>query len=126
MQVDYIAKRNLKAGHVLFTAYLINVPLASDDPISINEGFRSVALSGNTKHVIHRGDIIRSVSTDIVHTSTTPDLDDMREFLESVRYGETFDLDGVPHILDNFKNPYSETRVGGLQYFRYSFRARKL
>lgn len=126
LQVDYIARRNIKAGHVLNDPYVINVGLTMDDLTSVNEGHQSIALSGSTVNVVHRGDVIRSISTVLIDTTTTPDLADMREFLESVRFGETFDLDGDTYIMNNFKNPYSETRVNGLQYFRFSFRARKL
>lgn len=125
MQVDYTAKRSLKAGHVLNTSYVINIGLVESDRRPKNMGAQNIAISGNTVSIIHRGDILLPVNTKLVNASSTPDIDDMREFLDSVRFGETFQLDSVNYIMSNFKDPYQEKRIHP-SYFRYSFMARKL
>lgn len=127
MQIDYTAKRSLKIGHLINTAYIINVDLVDLDRKPTIVGSQSVALSGNTVSVIHRGDETLSVRTVLIDSTTTPDIDDMREFLESVKFGETFQLDSVNYIMANFKKPYQEIRVrSNVDRFRYSFMARKL
>lgn len=125
MQIDYTAKRTLKAGHSVDTAYQFTLGTVQDDRAAVNEGAQNVALSGNTVTVVHRGDIMRSITFQLVTASSTPDLDDLREFLDSVKYGETFQIDTVDHILSSFKNPYREDRPAP-GFYRFAFTARQL
>lgn len=129
MQIDYTAKRTLKSGHSADSDYQINVDLRASDRLSSTIGDQSIALDGTTVTVVHRSEIIYSLTTTIITANTTPDIDDMREFLDSVKFGESFDLDAdgssEAYVLDSLSSPYTETRVNNTQY-RYTFRARKL
>lgn len=129
MQIDYTAKRNLKSGHSADTAYQIDVDLSQSDRVSTTEGNQSIALSGETVTVVHRYQEVYSLTTAIISSSSTPDLDDLREFLDSVKGGETFQLDlsgsSEDYVLDSISNPFTENRVP-VGKFRFSFRVRKL
>ena len=126
MLVNYTALREFAPTHVENGAYSFTVGTVADNRRRPTEGRQSVAIDGTTVSVIHRGDEIRQVVTVAVETGAgTPDLEDLREFLESVKYGETFQLDGVDHVMDNFRNPYQETRIPP-KWYRFSFSARKL
>ena len=123
--IDYTAKRSIKSGHSVDTDYQITVDVVAYNRRVNTQGNQSVALSGSTVSVIHRTDYLIEVTTALIDSTTTPDIDDMREFLDSVSNGESFDIDGTTSILSSFSNPYQETRIAASQ-FRYSFTARAL
>ena len=129
MQIDYTALRSVQGGHSATTAYAINVDLSQSDKQIKNTGVQTMALDGSTVTTIHRSETIYSITTELCSTSTTPSLDDMREFLDSVSRGETFQMDvsgtSIDYILDSFESPYSETRENP-NYFRFSFAARAI
>ena len=125
MQIDYTAKRSIKTGHTATTSYQINIDVAVYDRSSSIDGSQVKSLSGNTVTTVNNDLIKLNINTVLVSSTTTPDIDDMREFLDSVKAGETFQLDSVNYILDSISSPYSETREG-VNYFRYSFQVRQL
>lgn len=125
MQIDYTAKRSIKTGHTATTGYTINIDVAVYDRSSSISGNQVKSLSGNTVTTVNNDLIKLNINTVLVSSTTTPDIDDMREFLDSVKAGETFQLDSVNYILDSISSPYSEAREG-VNYFRYSFMARQL
>ena len=124
MQIDYTALRSIQAGHSASTAYTINVDLSQADRMPDNKLVQNVALNGNTVTTIHALKTKYSITTSLIDTTTTPTLSDMREFLDSVKAGESFtsDISGatVSYRILNPKSPYSENREGQA-YFRYSF-----
>ena len=124
MIIDYTAKRSLKTGHIVDTAYQIDVDLNQFDRGAYTKGSQQEAISGNTVTIVQARQKKYSITTVLIDSSTTPDIDDMREFLDSVMSGETFQIDSGNFILTSISNPYSETRDEG--YFRYSFTARQL
>lgn len=130
LQIDYIAKRSLKTGHVVDTQYTINTELSRRDRRYATVGSQSVALSGNTTTIVHRRDEIWRLESQIITTTTVPDIDDMIEFLDSVASGETFQLDlsGTleDYVMDSLRRPYTAIRLGRLDIFRYGFTVRKL
>lgn len=93
MQIDYTAKRSLKSGHTAETAYTIDVKLTQSDRSANIAGEQVVSLSGNTVTTVHRYRELYQLTTNLISETTTPDVSDMREFLDSVRGGETFQLD---------------------------------
>jgi len=123
MQFDYVAKRSIQGGHVVDTAYTITVDISESQRTARTEGNQAISLSGNTVSTIHRGDIIQSITTVLIDATTTPDIDDMREFLDSVKYGEQFQIDTFDYIMDSFGSAYTEAREHPNK-FRYSFAAR--
>ena len=129
MQIDYTAKRSVQGGHTADLDYSIEVVVSQADRSQMTVGAQAVALSGNTVTTVHRRQSKYTLKTDLISTATTPDIDDMREFLDSVSSGETFQLDisgaSVDYILDSISNPYTESRVGN-SYFTYSFTVRAL
>lgn len=128
MQIDYIAKRSLKAGHTVDTLYTINVLLNRADRTYTGVGRRNIAISGSTVTTIHRRDEFWDLTTAIISDTGTPDNDDLKEFLDSVVSGEVFQIDISGSlqncILDQFKNPFRRIRVGFDELYRYSFRVR--
>lgn len=130
LQIEYTAKRSLKAGHFVDTLYIINTELTKQDRTFSAVGNQSVSLSGNTFSVIHRRDEIYALESQIVTAATTPDIDDMIEFLDSVSSGETFrmDLSGVleNYVFESLRRPYRAVRLGKDEIYRYSFRARRI
>jgi|FLOH01.1.fsa_nt_gi hypothetical protein len=124
MIIDYTAKRSLKTGHIVDTAYQIDVDLNQFDRGAYTKGSQQEAISGNTVTIVQARQKKYSITTVLIDSSTTPDIDDMREFLDSVMSGETFQIDSENFILASISSPYSETRNEG--YFRYSFTARQL
>ena len=129
MIIDYTAQRTLKSGHTAGTAYQITANLSVNDRISGAEGAQMKSLAGINFTTIHREKIVYNLAVELITSSTTPDQDDMREFLDSVKYGETFQLDvtgsSIDFVLDSFTNPYVESRRLP-NFFRYAFAARKL
>ena len=128
MQIDYTALRSLKSGHTAGTDYTINIGVTVSDRMSPIVGKRHIARAGDGSTVIHREDKKYSVTTQLVNASSTPDLDDLREFVDSVKAGEEFqlDIDGTTqtYIIDNIANPYREIRQHP-DWFRFSFTVRQ-
>ena len=126
MQIDYTALRSIKSGHSASTAYTINVDLKSADRIPESSGSQLMSLSGNAVTTIHNLTVTYAVTTVLLTSSTTPSILDMREFLDSVKAGETFAMDisgaSANYRLKSFNNPYTESREDQA-YFRYSFQA---
>ena len=126
MQIDYTALRSIKSGHSASTAYTINVDLKSADRIPESSGSQLMSLSGNAVSTVHNLTVTYAVTTVLLTSSTTPSILDMREFLDSVKAGETFTMDisgaSANYRLKSFKNPYTESREDQA-YFRYSFQA---
>ena len=124
MQIDYTALRSVKAGHSASTAYTINVDLTQADRVPVSTGTQLTSLNGNTVTTVHDLATQYSITTVLLTSSTTPSILDMREFLDSVKAGETFttDITGATASfrMTNFKTPYSEDRTDQA-YFRYSF-----
>ena len=123
MQIDYTATRSIKSGHSVDTAYTITIGVAKFDRTPVFAGVEHRSLSGSTVTVTHRNDIVYTIVTQRVETTTTPDRDDMREFLDSVKNGEEFDIDSVTCVLDSAKAPYTETREAP-DHYSYTFKAR--
>ena len=125
MLVDYIAKRSIKSGHSVDTAYQIDIENEVFDRQYKPASDRNISLNGNTVDVIHRRDVILRFRTVVVSSTTTPDTDDMLEFLDSTATNESFTLtiDSVAYtcIMDNPRRPYTATRVGVSDLFKYSF-----
>ena len=86
----YTATRNLKTGHSADTEYVITLNLQAADEDITPKHAQHIALSGNTVTVGHRIDQVISITTDYINASTTPDIDDMLEFIHSTAHGETF------------------------------------
>lgn len=124
MQIDYTAKRSIQAGHTEDSSYTININLSVADRVPESKGSQAESLSGNTVTVVHNLRVSYVITTELVTTLTTPSLSDMREFLDSVKGGESFttDIDGTTksYRLKSFSSPYSEKREA-TSYFRYSF-----
>ena len=128
MLVDYQAKRSLKAGHSVDTYYQFTVDVERQNRQYRPEGKRNISLSGNTVDVVHRRDVIFDIQTAIIKDTSTPNNDDLLEFLDSVSTGEEFDLtiDAVQYtcILNNYRRPYVASRIQTTDLFKYSFTAR--
>lgn len=86
----YTALRKLKSGHSADTQYTISIDLQQGDPVPSPVQNPIVALSGRTVTTVHRLDEVVPIVTDYVGADTTPDIDDMREFLYSVIHREQF------------------------------------
>lgn len=129
MQIDYTAIRSIKSGHSADTDYQIDIDLLESNRMSNTIGVQNKMLDGTTITVVHRHQISFDITTSLVDSSTTPDVDDMREFLDSVKGGETFQLDidgsSVDYILDSISSPFSEIR-NHPNKFRYQFKVRQL
>lgn len=129
MQVDYIARRSIQAGHTVETQYTINFDIFEKTKTSKAEGVQVKSLSGNTVTVVHRNSETYNLTSVLITASTTTTLLDMREFLDSVTRGETFFLDvrgtSEAYILSSLSNPYTETELE-TSHYRFSFGARRL
>ena len=86
----YTSLRNLKAGHSAGTDYTITVNLQQADEQISPQHSQNMALSGNSVTVAHRIDQIINITTDYINAGTTPDVDDMLEFMWSVAHNESF------------------------------------
>jgi len=130
MQIDYTARRSIKAGHSVDTPYTIVVDLSRLDRKYATVGNQAVALSGTTYTTVHRREVLFDLQTTLIESSGTPDIADMLEFLDSVSSGESFSLDvsgtTETYVLTSITRPYSTTRVGYDDIYRYSFSVRKL
>ncbi|MDH3375351.1 MAG: hypothetical protein OEQ39_00070 [Gammaproteobacteria bacterium] len=128
MQIDYTAKRSLKAGHVVDTGYTINVNLQSENRTFESIGPRLVALDGSTVTVVHRRQNTYQLTSAFITDTSTPDNEDMVEFLDSVISGEIFQLDLTGALADYILDTttYRRSRQGNLNIFTYSFRVRAL
>ncbi len=92
----YTALRNIKSGHTADLAYAIEIEITQGEILPNPIQQQHIALSGNTVTVVHRLDESISITTNFVSPSTTPSIDDMKEFLYSVIHGESFVFnDGV-------------------------------
>jgi len=124
MQIDYTALRSVKSGHSASTSYTINVDLTQADRSAVSTGAQLASLNDNVVTTVHNLGTTYSVSTVLLTSSTTPSILDMREFLDSVKAGETFttDITGTTASfrLKNFSSPYTEARTDQA-YFRYSW-----
>ena len=124
MQIDYIALRNIKTGHTVDTAYVINVDVQQLDPLAFHQGNSLTALAGNRVHTTHHTGLEYQIrTTPVAVNGEAPDIDDMREFLNSVLKGEVFQIDGQNAEIANLKSPYTETFNGNL-FKEYSFKVR--
>jgi len=130
MQIDYTAKRSLKSGHAVDTAYVITVDLSKLSRNYKAIGNQAVSLSGNVVSSVHRYEETHDLQTVIVTAVTTPDIDDMIEFLDSVASGEIFELDlsgaSEPYVMAAMGRAYRTRRIGSDDIFQYSFKVRKL
>lgn len=91
VDITYTALRNLKTGHSSGTDYTLsslNLQQADEKVQPVNK--RNVALSGNTVVTAQRIDKIIDITTDYLNSGTTPDIDDMLEFIHSTAHGEQF------------------------------------
>lgn len=90
VDITYTARRALKTGHTAGTDYTISIDIQNGvvQPTPVQS--QLVSLSGNTVTTVHRLDQTLAVTTDFFTTTTTPDYDDMAEFIYSVIHGETF------------------------------------
>lgn len=88
--ITYTATRNIKSGHSSGTDYTITVNLQQADEQITPVNTQAVSLSGNTVTTAQRIDQVINITTDYINSSTTPDVDDMLEFLHSVAHGESF------------------------------------
>ena len=123
MLIEYTATRAIKTGHSASTVYNFTLDAAPYSPKVQTVGKTQTSLNGTRVHVIQYTEVIHNISTDYVSDSTTPDIDDLQEFLNSVRQGETFTIDGANFTLNDIKNPYTETPHGPV-YKSYQFVAR--
>lgn len=131
MQIDYIALRSLKSGHVLNDPYTFDLKVSREDISRATVGVQMVALSGATVTTIHRRDFIYGITTIIINDNVLPDNDDLTEFLDSVMSGEVFVtfVSGSEenYVLDSISSPYTKKRIGTNESdFRYSFTIRKV
>lgn len=120
----YTALRNLKTGHSASTDYTITTSLQRADE-NINPVYaQNIALSGNTVTVGQRIDQLIDIQTDYINTSTTPDVDDMLEFIYSTGYGETFTYNDGSDKTCIMANKPSRSKNG--LYYTWSFTVRVL
>lgn len=91
--ITYTAQRALKTGHTAGTDYTISIDIQNGvvQPTAVQS--QMVSLAGNTVTTVHRLDQTLAVTTDFFTTTSTPDYDDMAEFIYSVIHGETFSFD---------------------------------
>jgi hypothetical protein len=127
MQIDYTSKRSLKAGHTVDTEYMINIGVEVFDKQPRWEGVLHKSLSGNLVTTTHEyGDDLSITTVQLDEDPTAAvNIYDMREFLDSVRLGEVFQLDGLNAVLSNLSSAYSETHTGYV-YKKFSFQVRIL
>jgi hypothetical protein len=90
----YTAERALKTGHTAGTDYTISINIQTGDPQPMPVQTVSMSLSGNQVTTVSRLDQHIDINTDFFNASTTPDYDDMHEFMYSVLHGETFSYAG--------------------------------
>jgi len=123
MEFIYYAKRSIQVAHTLGNQYVIDIDVVDDYSTSI-KGKRIESLAGNTVTIIHNDEEYLNIRTENVNGSTTPSIADMREFLNSVKAGEIFSLNGTNASLISITAPYTETRLGNSDYYSYSFKVR--
>lgn len=89
----YTAKRKIKTGHVLDDPYIISIDVQSGDiqPAPVQQV--NISLSGRQVTTVSRLDEKTSLVTDFFNAGTTPDFDDLQEFIYSVIHGESFTYD---------------------------------
>ncbi len=125
MQIVYTALRSIQSGHTVDTDYTINLNISVANRLPNIDATINKSISGARVTTLRSSLFTYDITSTLVSTSTTPDIDDLREFLDSVKHGEQFTLDisgaTVTYTLDKTANPYQEVSetVG---YYRYSFR----
>jgi ABC-type metal ion transport system substrate-binding protein len=126
MQIDYTAKRSLVGGHSVDTPYTITIGVEVFDRSPRWTGQVNRALSGNAVTLTHEFGHDYSITT-IALDETDPvlNISHMREFLESVRLGETFQIDGQDATISDPSGAYSESHIGYV-YKQFSFSVRIL
>lgn len=125
MQFDYTAKRSIIGGHSSGVTYQINISVRTDDRSSAIKGAQNETLTGALYTVIHAEVIEHTIETVACNSTTSTTNSEMREFLDSVKGGESFDIDGTTCVLTSITNPYTEIRVNSDSH-RYQFKAREL
>ena len=126
MQIDYTAKRNLLGGHLAGSQYTISIGVEAFDKTPRWSGEVNRALSGNTVTITHEyGDDYSITTVALGETDPVLNIYHMREFLDSVRLGETFELNGQSAMLADPSGAYSESHVGYV-YKKFSFSVRIL
>lgn len=125
--IVYTAKRSIIDAHSAETEYEFEIDLGKFDRSTKREQETSSSLVGVRFTVLHRIDVFYSATTAPVNSSS--DIDQMREFLDSVAGGEEFTIDPMGTILtpDNprtltIDGDYTESQVGESQYYTFSFK----
>ena len=120
MLINYQALRSIKSGHSASTSYNITVDVIKNDETPYWAGVDIRTLDGTAfRETYNIGDDV-SVATVWLKDGDTYDRYDIKEFLDSVRFGETFTIDGVDCELTALKKPYSRSfRMP--DYYSFSF-----
>lgn len=126
--VNYTAKRSIITGHVLDTAYDLDLILEQADRSVRTKKNQIRSLGGNTETILQSMDVSWSLT---IGSLTGATLNGVREFLDSVQGGEIFTLDvmGSVGAPDNplsviADGDYMETRVNNSNLFTISFNVR--
>ncbi len=119
----YTALRKIKSGHSIDTVYAIEIDIDQGEILPSPIQNQHISLSGNTVTVVHRLDETISITTNPISTLTTPDIDDMKEFLYSVIHGESFTFnDGIDDYTAILVGNFSQNRQG--LHLSWSFKLR--
>lgn len=135
--VTYTAAREVIAGHIVDTEYTIDLRLITLDRGKDVRKEPSVSMSGNTETVLWRNLKTWKVTTGAVRWEQ---LGLVREFLESVIAGETFQydefgsadapFDPISCVVDGVYSEDRAIRKGGdsgrNDYFRFTFSIRQV
>ncbi len=129
--VTYTAKRSVVGSHTAGSTYALDFSAGKLNRKSKTRQKTKTAMGGQSETLRYRQTITWDITTTRVNGANMPLL---REFLDSVDGGETFTFDayGTAATPDNPVNckidsdGYSETRHGGTDTFRVSFRVRQI
>lgn len=125
VDITYTAQRTLKTGHTAGTDYSISIDIQAGavQPSPVQSQLKS--LSGNTVTTVQRLDQTLTMTTDFFTTSSTPDYDDMAEFIYSVIHGETFSFNPGTGAADAILEGTPTLNKSGVHY-TWSFSIRFL
>ena len=119
----YTAKRHLKTGHSVDTDYTVTLDIQAGDIQPNAVQTVNMSLSGNQVTTVHRLEQTLAITTDYFSASTTPDYDDMEEFIYSTIHGETFTYnDGATDFSVKMQGGPRLQRTGTLFAWSFSIR----
>lgn len=118
---EYVAKREIKSGHVPDDTYFLEIPMGLIVPQMVP--LKDVARPVQGPDFVTLHGLSRTYSFNTV--PVLEEIDDIEEFLASVIAGETFNVnvDGsTPLTGCQLDGSYSRSQVNSVGYYSYSFK----